>query len=257
MRRRTARIGVVSAMVLLSCVAGAQDIDRAIVAADSARREIDAATAVADGARLERVITYLEQSLAQHPRDAWLEYYLGFAHFRASNVADGENDRRASRAHLDRADAALKRSLAIRESAETHALMAAVLGQMIDGMISGIRLGRRAEGELNRALELEPTNPRVWVIRASAAFHKPRLFGGSAERAEEYARRAIGLLDSVASVPAPAPSWGESDAYTFLGLALDAQKKHAEARAAYDHVLRIEPGNRYVARLRAAREQTD
>jgi tetratricopeptide (TPR) repeat protein len=195
------------------------------------------------------VIAFIESALREHPRDAWLEHYLGFAHFRASNVADGMGDEQKSRMHLDQAERALERSLAERQIAESHAVLSAAIGQRIHGVISGMRLGPRAEKALARALELAPRNPRVWVIRAGAALYRPRLFGGSAQRAEEYARTAISLLTGD-TVAAPGPRWGEGDAYTFLGLALAAQGKYADARAAYEHVIIIEPGNRYVRRLR-------
>lgn len=246
-RSRT-RLGAVA--VLCTALAGAEaraqaPVPSALAAADSARAEIDRSSATGDLLRLERTLAFLEQALAVHPSEPWLDHYVGFANFRAANLRRVAGDERAERTHLERAEKALLRSADRMPLAETYALLAAVRGRMITGMISAMRMGPRSDQALDRALELGPRNPRVWAIRASSMLFRPRMFGGSPEKAEEYARRAIELL-AMDSVAIPGPRWGESDAYMFLGQALAAQKKHAGARAAYERVLELEPANAYV-----------
>jgi tetratricopeptide (TPR) repeat protein len=236
----------VALLVAISASASAQERPvSAIAAAESLRMEIDAAVATGDAARIDRAIAFAERAITAFPGDVWLEHYLGFAHFRASNQARGMRDERKLKMHLEQAEKALQRSLALKETPESHALLSGVLGQMIGGPIAGMRLGPRADRALDRALALGPRNPRVWAVRASASLYKPKLFGGSAEKAEEYARKAIEFV-ATDSVVTPAPRWGESDAYTFLGQALAAQKKFAEAKVAYERVLALEPGNGYI-----------
>jgi len=215
---------------------------------DSARHEIDAANATGDVARLDHVVAYLERAAVAYPNDGWISHYLGFAYFRTANVARGTGDAKRLKTMLELADKTLEKSEVRMELAETRALRSAVLGQMIGqskNPFTGMRLGPKADKELDKALAMAPTNPRVWAIRASAFLYKPKLFGGSMEKAEEYARRAIELVSNDHPTGF-APTWGESDAYLFLGQALFAQKKYADAKAAYDRVLALEPGNGYV-----------
>jgi tetratricopeptide (TPR) repeat protein len=245
---RRSCLAVALLSMALVCQIEAQSPKPAAVAiADSARREIDAANATGDAQRMLRTVTLLERATVAYPGDAWLTHYLGFAHYRASNLARGQQDQKALEMHLDEAEKALMRSIAARPIAESHALLSAVLGQKIaeGNPLTAMRLGPRADRELDKALELGLRNPRVWAIRASSVLYKPKMFGGSVVKAEEYARKAI-ELSTGDSVSIPAPRWGLTDAYTFLGQALVAQKKYADAQAAYERVLALEPANGHV-----------
>ena len=242
---RLMHIGGFAVLCAASALSAQSPSRTAVAVADSARREIDAAVANGDVLRLEGALSLVENALAVFPGDPWLEHYVGFAHFRLSNVARAEGEESKARSHLERAEPVLQRSAGRMPLAETWALLAAVRGQRITGLISAMRLGRSSDAALERAMELGPRNPRVWATRASSMLFRPKLFGGSAEKAEEYARRAIALV-ATDSVVAPGPRWGESDAYIFLGQALAAQKKYTEARAAFERVLVLEPGNGYV-----------
>jgi len=240
---------VVVSFALTVCTASAQTTPAQI--ADSARHEIDAANASGDGQRLAQITGYLQRAAIAHPTDGWIAHYLGFAYYRSVTFARARRDAKETKALLNLANATLEKAAALMPLAETHALRSAVLGQIIaesGSPITGMRLGSKADKELDVALKLAPANPRVWAVRASAVLYKPKLFGGSITKAEEYARKAIELAasDHPAGV---APRWGEGDAYLFLGQALAAQKKYDEAKAAYQRVLALEPGNGYVTNV--------
>ena len=107
--------------------------------------------------------------------------------------------------------------------------------------LSGMTLGPKSSGLVDRAMELDPKNPRVWLIRGMSAMFTPKMFGGGTDKAERDLRKAIELFDAERPV-APAPSWGRADAYVWLGQALQKDEKHDEARAAYQKALAIQPG---------------
>jgi tetratricopeptide (TPR) repeat protein len=61
-------------------------------------------------------------------------------------------------------------------------------------------------------------------------------------------RKAIALFEADHPV-SPNPSWGRADAYIWLGQALQKEEKSADAKAAYQKALEIQPGNQWVQRV--------
>ena len=114
--------------------------------------------------------------------------------------------------------------------------------------LSGMTLGPKSSELLDRAKEIEPKNPRVWLISGISARFTPKTFGGGADRAEQDLRKAIAMFETDRPV-APAPSWGRADAWIWLGQALQKEQKIDDARAAYQKALEIQPGNQWVQRV--------
>ncbi len=201
----------------------------------------------------DRLLAYLDSALARSPNDPVLQHYRGFALYRKASVlvathgAKGDQAR-ATKAIFEQADRALERATHGLTWPETLALRSAVTGQLIafGNRFSGMRLGPRASGQLDEALALGPTNPRVWMLRGVADFYRPRLFGGGLDKAEANLRRALELFATDAPVP-PAPWWGHAETYGWLGQVLAKEGKRDEARAAYERALSLQPGNAWVA----------
>jgi tetratricopeptide (TPR) repeat protein len=81
-----------------------------------------------------------------------------------------------------------------------------------------------------------------------SAMFTPKMFGGGTDKAEQDLRKAIVLFEADHPV-SPKPSWGRADAYIWLGQALQKEEKSADARAAYQKALEIQPGNQWVQRV--------
>ena len=177
--------------------------------ADSASRAIEAANAAGDLNGLTGVAAMIDRVLTVAPNDQLLHYY---------------------------------RALALRSS---------VIGLMIGlsgNPLSGMTLGPKSSGLLDRAKELEPKNPRVWLISGMSAMFTPKMFGGGTDKAEADLRKAIGLFET--DRPAgPAPSWGRADAYVWLGRTLQKEDKTADAKVAYEKALEIQPDYQWVRRV--------
>lgn len=227
--------------------------------ADTARLEIEAAYTSGDVERVRGARALVERALAAFPNDPLLQHYYAYALHREVNLLMGR--RRAQekeyRPLLEQADSVLERSAATLPLAETHALRSSVLGQLINNPLRGMTLGPRSSSAMDRALELGPRNPRVWLLRGVGAMFTPRMFGGGADRAEEYLRKAIALFPSDRPAP-PLPAWGHAEAYVWLGQALHRQQRITDARAAYDRALELQPQNEWVRRvLLPALDRTD
>lgn len=134
------------------------------------------------------------------------------------------------------------------ENAEAHALRGSVIGDRIEGGLSGALLGPKAGSSLDAALELAPENPRVVLQQGISSFFTPRTFGGGREAALRELRRAVELFEAQPESQ-PWPDWGRVDALAWLGQVLEEQSEMEEARALYERALSLEPRNAWVRRL--------
>lgn len=219
--------------------------------ADSASREIDAANAAGDLNRLTNAAAMLDRVLTVTPNDPLLLYYRALALYRSSTIYTGMKKNDEAKRTLDEADTLLEQATAKSPTADALALRSSVMGLTIGlsgNPLSGMTLGPKASGLLDRAKGMEPKNPRVWLISGMSAMFTPKMFGGGADRAEDDLKKAIALFDGDRPV-APAPSWGKADAYIWLGQALQKNDKTDEARTAYQKALEIQPGNQWVQRV--------
>jgi tetratricopeptide (TPR) repeat protein len=211
--------------------------------ADSAAREIDAASRTGDIARLRRTQTMLDQALVAFPGDPLLLHYQGYALYRIGGILQGRPAAAAPDLPLvlETSRTKLEQSLAGRPMAETHALLASVLGQLIGGNPSTApTYGPRVQTEMTAATTMGPSNPRVWLLKGIQSIYTPAQYGGGLSIAEDQLKRAIQLFVTDAPTP-PEPSWGKAEAYVWLGQALQKQNRMAEARTAYQQALVLQP----------------
>jgi len=228
--------------------AGAQTSEERSRSADSLRTAIDTAAARDDWIALEATRSLADRLLARSPDDARLRYYQGYGLFRLALIASRRADRRAYHDLLEEADRALEASAASLDLAETHALRASVLGQLIGlnrNPIVALRLGPRSGAEMKRALALGPENPRVWLLRGINTMHTPKMWGGGLDPAEEYLLKAQTLFRADSAHP-PNPTWGKADVEIALGQLHLMQNRRDAARADFARALALEPENAWV-----------
>jgi len=143
---------------------------------------------------------------------------------------------------LEEADRQLQEAIKMNEKfAEASGLMAAVLGMKIaKSPMKGMVLGPRSGRFLERALTLEPDNPRLVLQLAVSRFNTPAMFGGSVKEAEALLRKSLTLFEKEPADRAW-PNWGRFDAHVWLGQALVKRGDRAGARAEYDRASAIAP----------------
>jgi tetratricopeptide (TPR) repeat protein len=225
--------------------------------ADSARAEIEAAYIEGDIERLVRARALVERALTRFPDDALLLHYKGYAYYREANLRQATDGGSDSDELLEAAIEPLERSNELEPMPETQALLASAIGQRIgSNPLRGMTMGPRADRWMQRAVQTDPENPRVWLLRGIGAIFKPRMFGGGLDRAEADLRKAIELFEQDDPRP-PAPAWGHGEAWIWLGQALVRQGNPAEARAAYLTALEHEPENAWLREVLLPALDTD
>ena len=94
---------------------------------------------------------------------------------------------------------------------------------------------------MSRAIELEPGNPRIILLKAIMDYNIPGILGGDKEHAiAELNRAASILLEEVVENPIM-PSWGHDHAHARLGIAFMDQGELEKARSSFERALEINP----------------
>lgn len=197
---------------------------------------------------IDKAIALIDLALKDAPTDSVLLHYQGYAWYRKGSVLFSAKRLVEAKAALDSAEQALARAGKTLAWPENSALLGAAIGQKIAvsrNPFTAMRLGPRSNGEMDRAAERGPDNPRVYLLRGIGSLFKPRMFGGGNDRAAAELERAITYFQSD-SVRAPLPSWGRTEVYQWLGMVRARQGRVSEARVAYARVLETNPGNRFV-----------
>ncbi|HZQ24721.1 MAG TPA: tetratricopeptide repeat protein [Terriglobales bacterium] len=115
-------------------------------------------------------------------------------------------------------------------SSEGHRLYGDLLGELIPHMtMGGMRYGKHAASELDKAVQLDPKNANAYVGRAIGYYFTPSAFGGSKDKAAEMLTQAI-----------------ETDpqcdrAHIWLARVYLAEGKHDDALTEIQDALRIDP----------------
>ena len=176
-----------------------------------------------------------------------LQYLLGYVNWRAGALMSGIE------AHEDEREALLEEAQQTLEvlveaqpkDAEAHALLASVLGFRIgSSMFRGMRLGPRSSSLFDKALALQPDNPRVALLRGVRALYTPSMFGGGDDVAAAELDRAHMLFEKGSM--STWPNWGRVDVFAWRGQLAAKRGDHAGARALYERALVEVPNARWI-----------
>lgn len=186
---------------------------------------------------------YFERLLTDNS-NAWLvRYYIGLVDYRLTSFFFSRQDRDKSRPFIDDGIDQLQQCIESKpDFAEAHGLLSSLYGNKIAvSPFSAMTLGPKAGKAMNRALELEPNNPRNYLIQAWSAYYTPKMFGGSKEKAKKYFEQAIACFDSVKVTDPLLPNWGHDEAYAWLGVAQMQDGELEAAKSHFERALAINP----------------
>lgn len=229
---------------LLALPAAAQDVESLIL---EAKTQLWTGMNTGDFDAVQAARATFERAAADADLAAWAHYYAALADANLANVLAG-TDEDAAADHLDRAVEHLQAAIeADDEHAEAYALLASVYGRKIGlSPMKGMFLGSKANNAMERAQALAPDNPRVVLIAAISDFNTPGMWGGSKTRGMEGFRRAAALFAAERPMNPLMPAWGHDETYAWIGIAHMQQAEYAEARAAFDQALTVNPGYGWV-----------
>ena len=209
--------------------------------ADSVRRVVDGAVIRGDVAAMKAGVGLADRALTAFPADGLVLHYRGYAAYRLAQVATRNTSAGDPKALYEESLEWLDRSYAIRPLAETQALRAAAMGQLMAGsMLLGVRYGAASSNADRDADRLHPNNSRVLLLRAISTWFKPAMFGGGEDKARAIMTRALAAF--LTDAPAGGlPAWGHAEALVWHGQMEQKAGRTASARAAFEKALVLEP----------------
>ena len=135
-------------------------------------------------------------------------YWAALCYINSSYMVDGKENKDAI---LDKAEVSVEKALEIAaEESEVLALEGYLYQARIgaDGS-RGMTMSQKAGKRINKALKLNPNNPRALFLKAQNTYYTPGFFGGGAKNALPVFEEAAEKFKSFRSDNPFAPVWGE------------------------------------------------
>ncbi len=185
--------------------------------------------------------------LAAEPASPALLYWVAVADWRLVPMLSGK-DREGAKRYCDdglsRCDAALK---AESKFAEALAVKAGLQGMAIQfNGAAAITLAPEMVGNMARAAEMAPADPRIRLLDGINTFHMPGFFGGGADKALEKLKQAQELYATESLADSTAADWGRDDAFLWAGRCAMQLKDYAGALSFFRKAVEANPDNGWV-----------
>jgi tetratricopeptide (TPR) repeat protein len=179
----------------------------------------------------------------QHPNDARAFYQLARVNAYRSDAYMSKGDKKNAEHALDDAIANLEQSLKLDDkSADAHSLLADCYGRKIGvgiPMFAGPKYGPKCASENQRALELDPNNPRTHASLGRQYFEAPKMFGGDLDKAIASFHKSLELDPK------------SDETYVWLAIALRKKGDSAGADQALQQALQLNPESAFAKKTQA------
>ncbi|HAH24056.1 MAG TPA: hypothetical protein DCL77_09925 [Prolixibacteraceae bacterium] len=150
------------------------------------------------------------ERITQTEKTEWLPlYYASYAYIM---ISFQEPDNAKKDAYLDQAQKDLDKAMAIAPNeSELYMLQGFLYPSRIniDPMTRGMQYIGKMNTTLDKALELNPDNPRVYYLRATMTFHMPEAYGGGAAKALPFYKTAEEKFNLFKPKTDLSPNWGK------------------------------------------------
>jgi hypothetical protein len=144
----------------------------------------------------------------------WLPYYYAGLALATSGWQDTKLDKDAN---SEKIKALCDKAEAIEKSSEICEIrnMAATQQMMIDPQTRWATYGQEAGTALQKGMQLDPSNPRLYYLQGMSVFNTPEAFGGGKAKAKPIFEKAVALYKSTQTKPLY-PHWGQKEAEQML-----------------------------------------
>lgn len=186
-----------------------------------------------------------ERALSQDEDNYLYHYYVGYADYRLA-IFYKEEDKMIK--YLDDGIKYLEKSIKLNDKfSDSHALLGSLYGTKISiKWWLAITLGPKSRNELKKAIELDPKNPRAYLVDGISKYHTPTMWGGGIDKAIKSLLKAVSLYESATPPDSLMPGWGHDEAYIWLGLCYMKEKDYKKAKIQFVKALEINPQNGWV-----------
>ncbi len=183
-----------------------------------------------------------ERLLKIDPASFLCRYYIAYANYRLASFYHAQQDNDKFDKVVDDAIDHLQKALDLNsEFADGYALLSSMYGEKIAvSPIKSVYYGPKAGTAMSKALEIEPNNPRAYLMNGISKYYTPKLFGGGTENAMEALQKAAQCFKTYKSKSELYPDWGERETYAWLGIITKDNGDLLQARKYYEQALAID-----------------
>jgi len=159
------------------------------------------------------IVNRMERMTAAQPEEWLPHYYVGLTYIYMSFVSGLESDLRDD--YVDNALAAIDKAESMQgETPEIvvlrgYAYMAKV---SVSPAIRGITLSAKVSGYFEKALAMDPQNPRANLMAGRWKYGTAQFFGSSTSEACALMARALSIYEQEDATPKIKPAWGANQA---------------------------------------------
>lgn len=122
-------------------------------------------------------------------------------------AAGTQKDKDTAKKWRDTAITDVQHAIALNNRvADAHALLADLYSAKISGMLSGIQFGPKANAEIQRAFQLDPSNAQAFGVMGRKYLYAPSMFGGDLDKAIDSFRKAIASIRAAMRTISGSPS---------------------------------------------------
>jgi tetratricopeptide (TPR) repeat protein len=238
-------LATLALMLFTSISVFAQNIEAII----KAKEAVQKAAITGDAASLKAARELAQAAVAQMSepnKKAAALYFVGYAHYSLVNLPSEKDTKEQN---TDAGIAALEEAVKLEPAfADAYALLGSLYGQKAgSGMMAGMKYGQKSSVTMERALLLQPQNPRIIMLEGISLFFKPAMWGGNKQKALANLQRACELAEqgAYAAKEAIMPDWGHAEVFAWKGIMFaksdEAGTDIDNAKAAYERALQIAP----------------
>lgn len=196
-----------------------------------AERALDAQ----DRAKLEKIAAESTNVAEHQPTDDKAQFQSALHNSLLAQLAIEVSDKNLGRAAAEAGIRAGQRAVKLKpNNAEYHRILGTLCGQIIPAnVMAGLKYGRCAMEEVNKAIELDRTSSKAWMSRGVGNYYLPAAFGGGVNLAIDDLTKAVQLDPS------------NAEAHLWLGIALRKAGRNTDARKAIARSLELNPGRNW------------
>jgi len=196
----------IAAMALLATISVNAQSEKYVQTMKTTLAKFDSVKTTADYQALAATF----ERIGDAEKTQWLPYYYAGLALTTAGWMDQNMDKDAN---AEKIKAVCTKAEAIEKNAEVYTIrnMAATQQMIVDPQSRWMSYGQEASGYLQKGMQLDANNPRLYYLQAMSVFGTPEQFGGGKAKAKPIFEKAIALFK--AETPKPLyPHWGQKEA---------------------------------------------